>query len=98
MTDREHFEQWYAENAFDFAANPIGSRECGLQWAAWQAASLPREPTEAMLAASEALPGCEAASNVLILHQIRTGRDIPELHERLDAAIWRAMYDAAKNA
>ena len=37
MTSRERFEAWYAESAFDYEANPIGSRECGLQWAAWQA-------------------------------------------------------------
>jgi len=36
--DRAEFEQWYAENAFDFVKNPIGSRDCGLQWKAWQAA------------------------------------------------------------
>ena len=34
---RREFEEWYAINAFDYAANPIGSRECGLQWGAWQA-------------------------------------------------------------
>ena len=38
-TTRATFEQWYAENAFDYARNPIGSRECGLQWAAWRAAT-----------------------------------------------------------
>ena len=38
LTDRKAFEQWYACNAFDYERNPIGSRECGLQWAAWQAA------------------------------------------------------------
>ena len=38
-TIRATFEQWYAENAFDYALNPVGSRECGLQWAAWQAAT-----------------------------------------------------------
>lgn len=35
--ERKAFDQWYAENAFDFAKNPIGSRECGLQWSAWKA-------------------------------------------------------------
>ena len=35
--ERQNFEQWYAENAFDYASNPIGSRECGLQWNAWRA-------------------------------------------------------------
>lgn len=38
-TMREEFEAWYVENAFDYVANPIGSRDCGLQWKAWQAAS-----------------------------------------------------------
>ncbi|MEF2156435.1 hypothetical protein V3390_09400 [Luteimonas sp. FXH3W] len=35
---REAFEQWYVTNAFDFEKNPLGSRECSLQWQAWQAA------------------------------------------------------------
>lgn len=38
---QEEFEQWYVENAFNYEANPIGSRECGLQregyYAAWHA-------------------------------------------------------------
>ena len=34
---REAFEQWYAENAFDYVRDPIGSRDCGLQWKAWKA-------------------------------------------------------------
>jgi len=34
---KQAFEQWYAENAFDYVANPIGSRDCGLQRAAWNA-------------------------------------------------------------
>ena len=37
MDLRKQFEQWYADNAFDFESNPIGSRECGLQWAAFEA-------------------------------------------------------------
>jgi len=36
--ERERFEAWYAENAFDYVDNPVGSRECGLQWKSWQAA------------------------------------------------------------
>jgi len=35
---REEFESWYVRNA-DFLANPIGSRECNLQWVAWQKGS-----------------------------------------------------------
>lgn len=40
---REKFEAWYVENAFDYPSNPIGSRECGLQWKAWQAAHASRD-------------------------------------------------------
>lgn len=36
--DRKIFEDWYILSAFDLEANPIGSRQCGLQWKAWQAA------------------------------------------------------------
>lgn len=35
--EREAFEKWYAESAFNYGRDPIGSRECGLQWAAWNA-------------------------------------------------------------
>lgn len=35
--ERKHFEYWYSTNAFDYESNPIGSRECGLQWQAWKA-------------------------------------------------------------
>lgn len=34
---RAAFEAWYVANAFDYERNPIGSRECGLQWASWLA-------------------------------------------------------------
>jgi hypothetical protein len=37
VTELQEFEQWYVENAFDLQSNPIGSRDCGLQWKAWQA-------------------------------------------------------------
>jgi len=37
MTMRKDFEQWYVDNAHDYAKNPIGSRDCALQWASWQA-------------------------------------------------------------
>lgn len=35
--DRAEFEQWYTMHAHDYAKNPIGSRDCDLQWRAWQA-------------------------------------------------------------
>ena len=37
MKDDAEFEQWYVENAFDYVSNPIGSRDCMLQRAAWRA-------------------------------------------------------------
>lgn len=37
-TQRQQFEQWYACNAFNYERDPIGSRNCGLQWDAWKAA------------------------------------------------------------
>ena len=35
--NRRAFEAWFVVNAFDLAATPLGSRDCALQWAAWQA-------------------------------------------------------------
>ena len=45
--ERKEFERWYAVNAFDYATNPIGSRECGLQWAAWKACAALAKPVVA---------------------------------------------------
>ena len=39
VLERKRFEQWYATHAFNYERDPIGSRDCGLQWAAWQAGS-----------------------------------------------------------
>lgn len=36
--DRAAFTDWYVKNAFDLEKQPVGCRECGLQWEAWQAA------------------------------------------------------------
>lgn len=61
---RAEFEAWYAENAFVYEKNPIGSRDCGLQWAAWQAAraSQPSAPeVGAFLVPGVALPPLPAA-------------------------------------
>lgn len=46
--ERQRFEQWYATHAFNYERDPIGSRDCGLQWAAWQAgiASERNKPTQ----------------------------------------------------
>ena len=43
---REEFEHWYIENIIDYVRAPIGSRECALQWKAWQAA-LASQPVQA---------------------------------------------------
>ena len=34
---RARFEAWYIENTPDYSLAPLGSRDCGLQWKAWQA-------------------------------------------------------------
>ena len=34
--ERKAFEQWYVENAFDYERDPLGSKLCGDQWAAWK--------------------------------------------------------------
>jgi hypothetical protein len=39
QSERNAFEQWYVLNAFDYVLNPIGSRDCDLQWRAWLARS-----------------------------------------------------------
>lgn len=36
--ERQAFEDWYTTHAFDYSRDPIGSRDCSLQWEAWQAA------------------------------------------------------------
>jgi hypothetical protein len=43
--ERKAFEAWYTTHAFDYERNQLGSRECALQWQAWQAraASKPAE-------------------------------------------------------
>jgi hypothetical protein len=60
MNDREQFEAWYVENVFDLQADPVGSRLCGLQWKAWQAArATPAQPTPEKLAQPKPCPRCE---------------------------------------
>lgn len=56
--ERKTFESWYVGNAFDFVRNPIGSRDCGLQWSAWQA--------RATLAAAPAAPKREPLTKAQI--------------------------------
>lgn len=53
--EREAFEEWYTQNAFDFERNPIGSRECGQQWKAWQA--------RAVLASGQGVASAEPSEN-----------------------------------
>jgi len=35
---RAQFEQWYTMHAHNYSRDPIGSRDCALQWEAWKAA------------------------------------------------------------
>jgi hypothetical protein len=48
FVEREAFEKWYAENAFNYGRDPIGSRECGLQWSAWQGRAHLAQPAQAV--------------------------------------------------
>ena len=56
-SERQRFEDWYTLTAFDLAANPIGSRDCHLQWTAWWQRALetqaPKPPAEWMEAAAK---------------------------------------------
>lgn len=50
MSLREQFEQWYVTNAFDYERNPLGSRDCALQRAAYEAGyAAARAEAEALL-------------------------------------------------
>lgn len=51
---RRQFEQWYVGAAFDYTANPLGSKDCDLQWRAWLAASDAAAPEGAQGAAADA--------------------------------------------
>ncbi len=45
--ERAAFEDWYVTHIFDLSIMPVGSRECDLQWRAWQArAALRSQPTQ----------------------------------------------------
>jgi hypothetical protein len=35
--ERDVFEHWYITNAFHYERDPIGSKDCALQWQAWLA-------------------------------------------------------------
>jgi hypothetical protein len=48
-TERERFEYWYTTHAFNYSRDPLGSRDCSLQWAAWQAAQESQSATIADL-------------------------------------------------
>jgi hypothetical protein len=61
MDPRKAFEQWYAENAFDYESAPIGSRDCDLQWRAWVAGMMYQDKAKA-LEDRVAMMGLEAVS------------------------------------
>ena len=72
--ERDKFEKWYVTHIWDLKEYPIGSRECYLQWKAWQAAiaanASKQEPVSAY---------CPKCSELLMLPQ---GTAIKELSER----------------
>lgn len=62
---RKQFEHWYSTHAFNYSRDPIGSRDCSLQWVAWQAA----------LATPPSPPGIvePVSAEALIAHLFRIG-------------------------
>lgn len=89
---REAFEAWYCVTAFDYATNPIGSRECGLQWKAYHAA------TERM---QDRVDQLQAAIDELVAaHSIGVGsvEQMDALDARLDAAwaVARQLSEGSK--
>lgn len=54
QAERKAFEQWYAENAFDYVRDPIGSKLCADQWAAWKARASMQSKCRGV-----ARPGCD---------------------------------------
>jgi hypothetical protein len=50
MSLREQFEAWYVTHAFDYERNPLGSKDCAMQWDGWQAGhAAARAEAEALL-------------------------------------------------
>jgi hypothetical protein len=66
INQRKEFEQWYACNAFNYERDPIGSRDCGLQWDAWQAAIAQKEAQQEPVsqAALQAQPAAEPVATM----------------------------------
>lgn len=73
------FEQWYTEHAFDYQRDPIGSRDCSLQWDAWRARDAEITELQAELAITNKLldtrnellaliPACEAHGDQCVPH------------------------------
>ena len=40
---RKEFEQYYVTHAFNYAANPIGSRDCSVMWEGYKAGAASRD-------------------------------------------------------
>ena len=62
MTEREEFEEWYAVNAFNYERDPIGSRDCGLQWAVYQAGRASGE--------RDAVRACAEIARAMASHEV----------------------------
>ncbi|MBN5108837.1 hypothetical protein JY464_07080 [Stenotrophomonas maltophilia] len=75
QAERARFEEWYVQNAFDYEANPIGSRDCALMRKAWNAA----------LAAQPSPGGQDALATAMEVFE-RRRTDIPyEVYEQVKA-------------
>lgn len=84
---RMEFDQWYAAHAFDYERNPIGSRECGLQWEAYYTA------------ATRATPPPVTVDDVMVERALIAFRDAPkasfgnhvDYHTAMRAALLAAL-------
>lgn len=95
--DRANFEDWYSSHAHDIKANPIGSYECALQWAAWIAGTSGcyKAPSDWKIAPQPW--GINGAAPVAAAVQgdalsLRDGEDIWCMREQ--AAAWHAIHAA----
>lgn len=79
---RATFEQWYVENCFDLQANPIGSRDCGLQWKAWDACAQALAPETIELRKENDQLRQQLACTIDILEQTR--KDLAYSNKRQD--------------
>lgn len=97
VRERERFEEWYTNHAFNYSRDPIGSRDCSLQWEAWKAAR-----TDMLEAQEKAVPVMVVNHVSSAEHDLPIGMKLythpsPSDAERLaEALLW--IMRAAENA